>query len=89
MDFADTLAGRPYRLPGLGFLVQRLELTGLVVALERGQVVTGLFEALAQEAGGDAGHRRAVHRVDHLLHRAKAGDDDGDPMLDAQCEVGL
>jgi hypothetical protein len=31
----------------------------------------------------------AVHGVDHLLHRAEAGDDDRHAMLDAQGQVGL
>ena len=52
-DAADTLASGPHGLPGLGFVVDRLQLLAIVhfaLARQAGFVEAGFLQTLAQEA---------------------------------------
>ena len=66
IDFTDALAGGPYGFPGFGFIAEGFELGAEVdfaFALQRCDVETGIFQALAHEACRYAGHCWSMHDV--------------------------
>lgn len=56
LDFSHALACRPNGFPGFGLIAHGFELgteVDLALALQRGHVETGGFQALAHETRGD------------------------------------